>query len=134
MSDDVARATDSGHLNVTLHHDWFAEDVRQRAPRVRFGSVHLFNNYYSVATLVNDWSIWASTESRVLLESNYFKGVNNPHELNTADAQLLARNNVYDGATGSMQSTGSAFEPPYTYAPDSVLSVPDIVSAGVGPR
>jgi len=133
-ADDVARAEDTGHLNVTLHHDWFADDVRQRAPRVRFGSVHLFNNYYSIGTRANDWSIWASTESRVLLENNYFKGVDNPHELNTVDAQLLSRNNVYDGATGSMQSTGSAFTPPYTYIPDTALSVPDLLTAGVGPR
>jgi pectate lyase len=70
----------------------------------------------------------------VLLESNYFKGVNNPHELNTADAQLLSRNNVYDGATGSMQSTGTAFTPPYAYTPDSPLSVPDDVTRGAGPR
>lgn len=133
-ADATARAEDAGHLNVTLHHNWFADDVRQRAPRVRFGSVHLFNNYYSVGTRVNDWSIWASTESRVLLENNYFQGVNNPHELNTVDAQLLSRNNVYDGATGSMQSTGTAFIPPYAYTPDTALSLPDLVTARVGPR
>jgi pectate lyase len=133
-ADAIALAEDKGHLNVTLHHNWFADDVRQRAPRVRFGSVHLFNNYYSVGTRVNDWSIWASTDSRVLLESNYFQGVNNPHELNTVDAQLLSRNNVYDGATGSMQSTGAAFTPPYSYVPDSTLSLPDVVTARIGPR
>jgi pectate lyase len=132
--DAIARAEDTGHLNVTLHHDWFAEDVRQRAPRVRFGNVHLFNNYYSIGTRANDWSIWASTESRVLLENNYFQGVENPHELNTVDAQLLSRNNIYDGATGSMQSTGSAFTPPYVYAPDTALSVPGVVAGGAGPR
>jgi pectate lyase len=132
--DDVARAEDTGHLNVTRHHDWFADDVRQRAPRVRFGNVHLFNNYYSIGARANDWSIWASTDSRVLLENNYFQGVNNPHELNTLDAQLLSRNNIYDGATGSMQSTGTAFAPPYAYVPDTALSVPGLLTTGAGPR
>jgi pectate lyase len=132
--DDVARVTDGGRLNVTLHHDWWADDVRQRAPRARFGSVHVFNSYYSVGSRANDWSIWASTESRVLLENNYFRGVNNPHELNTPEAQLRALGNVYDGATGLMQSTGTAFSPPYAYALDAALAVPEQVMQGAGPQ
>jgi pectate lyase len=132
--DDVARAADGGRLNVTLHHDWWADDVRQRAPRARFGSVHVFNSYYSVGSRANDWSIWASTESRVLLENNYFQGVTNPHELNTSDAQLRALGNVYDGATGLMQSTGTAFSPPYAYALDVALAVPEQVRQGAGPK
>ena len=48
-----------GHLNLTIHHCWFdgyskfydAVDgkyynLNQRLPRVRFGKVHVFNNYY----------------------------------------------------------------------------------------
>ena len=130
-SDDKA-ATDAGHLRVTLHHNWWADYIRQRAPRVRFGDVHLFDNYSSGAD--NDYSIWAALGSRVLIENHYFEGVTNPHELHDPDAQLLARGNVYDGALGLMQSTGTAFTPPYAYVMDPTLEVPALVAAGAGRR
>ncbi|MFN6946441.1 MAG: polysaccharide lyase family 1 protein, partial [Cytophagaceae bacterium] len=38
---------DDGKLHITLHHNWFAEGVNSRMPRVRYGYVHIFNNYYS---------------------------------------------------------------------------------------
>jgi pectate lyase len=40
---------DVGKLNVTLHHNRFA-NVGQRAPRVRFGHVDVYNNYYIATT------------------------------------------------------------------------------------
>jgi pectate lyase len=130
-SDDKA-ATDSGHLRVTLHHNWWADYIRQRAPRVRFGDVHLFDNFSSGAG--NDYSIWAAVGSRVLLENHYFQGVTNPHELHDPDAQLLAIGSVYDDAVGLMQSTGAAFTPPYVYAMDPTIDVPALVTRSAGPH
>ena len=40
-----AKTADEGKLNVTLHHNYF-HNLVQRAPRVRFGKVHVYNNYY----------------------------------------------------------------------------------------
>lgn len=34
------RTEDAGYLRVTLHSNWF-DDVKERAPRVRFGQVHV---------------------------------------------------------------------------------------------
>src|SRR5262249_22717479 len=31
--------SDAGHLNVTWHHDWWADNVNQRMPRTRFGDI-----------------------------------------------------------------------------------------------
>ncbi|MCZ9346193.1 pectate lyase, partial [Streptomyces sp. TRM76130] len=64
---------DRGRLRVTLHHNAF-ESVVQRAPRVRFGQVHLYNNRYVVPE--DDagyrYSLGVSTESALYAENNAF--------------------------------------------------------------
>ncbi|TPQ19908.1 pectate lyase family protein [Streptomyces sporangiiformans] len=64
---------DRGKLRVTLHHNEF-ESVVQRAPRVRFGQVHVYNNRYVVPEDAHDYrySLGISTESAVHAENNAF--------------------------------------------------------------
>lgn len=64
---------DRGKLRVTLHHNEFASVV-QRAPRVRFGQVHVYNNRYVVPADAHDYrySLGVSTESAVYAENNAF--------------------------------------------------------------
>ena len=40
-------AADVGHLNVTWHHNWWADNVNQRMPRSRRGKIHIFNNLFT---------------------------------------------------------------------------------------
>lgn len=42
-SSENAAALDRGRLNVTLHHNLF-ENIEDRAPRARFGNIHVFND------------------------------------------------------------------------------------------
>ena len=131
-SDDAA-AEDSGHLRVTLHHNWWADFASADMPRVRFGDVHVFNNYYSSAG--NTTTIVAGTSARVLVERNYFDAVTAPHAfLPAVGAQLLALENVYAGTSGSQASSGAAFAPPYIYVADPAADVLGVVMAGAGPR
>ncbi len=63
---------DRDQLRVTLHHNLF-ENVGQRAPRVRFGQVHVYNNVYRTA--VRDQlpvELGRGLESRIYAENNYF--------------------------------------------------------------
>ncbi|HEU0296489.1 MAG TPA: hypothetical protein VFR47_27380 [Anaerolineales bacterium] len=70
-SSDSASA-DRGKLNVTLHHNLF-ENVGQRAARVRFGKVHIYNNFYKIGNPENYVYTWADgIESAVYAENNFF--------------------------------------------------------------
>ncbi|MET9864646.1 pectate lyase [Streptomyces sp. NPDC006386] len=62
---------DRGKLRVTLHHNAF-ESVVQRAPRVRFGQVHVYNNRYDITGDDYRYSLGVSTESRIHAENNAF--------------------------------------------------------------
>jgi pectate lyase len=130
-----AAAEDRGALKVTFHHNWWAERVVERMPRVRFGQVHVLNNYYSSAG--NNYVVRAGFESDVLVEGNYFDGVGKPHEINEDDGgpgKLTATNNEYVATTGAQDATGTAFAPPYAYAADPALDVKALVMANAGPR
>ncbi|GAB2245878.1 hypothetical protein Droror1_Dr00001371 [Drosera rotundifolia] len=56
-------------IRVTIHHCFF-DGTRQRHPRVRFGRVHLYNNY------TRDWGIYAvcaSVESQIYSQCNIYE-------------------------------------------------------------
>jgi pectate lyase len=70
-SSDSASA-DRGKLRVTLHHNEF-DGIGQRAPRVRFGQVHLYNNYYDLRGTPNYQYSWGvGVESAIYAEENFF--------------------------------------------------------------
>jgi pectate lyase len=62
---------DVGKLRVTVHHNRFA-NVVQRAPRVRFGQVDIYNNFFTATDDSYDYSIGVGFESSVYAENNYF--------------------------------------------------------------
>ena len=73
---DSNTSEDTGHLNVTFHHDWWADNVMERMPRVRFGKVHVFNNLYTAAG--NNYAVGLGYYGNVRTENNVFQGVNVP--------------------------------------------------------
>jgi pectate lyase len=126
---DANTAEDTGHLKVTFHHNWFQDTVVQRKPRVRFGDVHVFNNYYSGTNDgATNYCVAAAFNSRLLVENNYFDQVQSPHVffsfVNNASAlveptaQMVANGNAYVGVSdleaGKLSGQGSAFTPPYS--------------------
>jgi len=67
---------DPGRLNVTAHHNLF-EGIGQRGPRMRFGQIDVYNNYYQVAiapTVAFEFQyLWGvGVESQGYMENNYF--------------------------------------------------------------
>ncbi|NLS76975.1 MAG: pectate lyase [Chloroflexi bacterium] len=87
-SSDGATA-DRNKLRVTLHHNLF-EGVGQRMPRVRFGQVHIYNNYYKIINNpIYAYSWGVGIESAIYAENNYFKT-----DQKTSPEQFIA---VYKG-------------------------------------
>jgi pectate lyase len=67
------RLTDRGTLRVTFHHNLY-ENVGQRTPRVRFGDVHVYNNYYverDAEAYVYSWGV--GVEAEIVAENNFFQ-------------------------------------------------------------
>jgi len=72
-SSDSPKPPDTGKLRVTIHHNLF-DGLGQRTPRVRFGQVHVYNNYYKIINnpaYVYSWGV--GIESMIYAENNYFK-------------------------------------------------------------
>lgn len=64
---------DRGKLRVTLHHNEFV-DLGQRAPRVRFGQAHVYNNVYRVTDPAQYQYSWgAGVESSIIARNNTFE-------------------------------------------------------------
>ncbi|MCO8271025.1 polysaccharide lyase family 1 protein [Actinoplanes sp. TRM 88003] len=63
---------DVGKLRVTVHHNRFG-NVIQRAPRVRFGQVDVYNNLYVATDEEYIYSLGVGVESSIYAENNYFR-------------------------------------------------------------
>jgi pectate lyase len=62
---------DVGKLRVTLHHNRFA-NLGQRAPRVRFGQVDVYDNYYYATDEdAFEYAIGVGVQSQVYAENNF---------------------------------------------------------------
>ena len=140
---------DWNYLKVTYHHCWFDKLVKERMPRVMYGQVHVFNNYYTCSG--NLYCIGVGSYGSTLIENNYFKNVNNPHQfMYEVYCWITARDNVYDNTTGKKDNgkggirdvsvPGWSFpveafdNPPYLYTMDHTDSIPNLVSNGAGPH
>jgi pectate lyase len=137
--------TDEGKNNHTVHHNWFAELVRSRAPRLLFGKGHMFNNFY--ATEGNNYCIGSGSWASLLVENNYFRNTNDPHRFqDTHPSYIEAVGNIYDNTSGAQDTGngGSGSSPPgpwnpsdyyaYQHMLDVADNVPDIVQRCAGPQ
>jgi pectate lyase len=122
-------------LDVTWHHNWWADTVVERQPRVRYGRNHLFNNYYNSSA--TNYCIRAGIEASVLVEANYFDLVSRALEFNNDKDQqtaYLAIGAANVGAGDAPKGGGKRFTPPYAFELDPADSVPAVVKAGAGPH
>lgn len=129
---------DIGRLKTTIHHNFFG--ARDRQPRIRFGQVHILNNYYANPHGIFNYGAAAQRDSEVAIEGNYYDSVGNRpwrFDINNQFGFVDQRNNVLVNTTQA-QTRGTfgseVFEPNdvYDFTVDNPNDIPDIVMSSVG--
>jgi pectate lyase len=145
------RETDcEGKLHVTFHHNWWAEGCKERMPSVRWGTVHLYNNYYSCAG--NNYCARIRLNAQARIENNVYEGVRNPWEVYITDptnavGRIFATNNLelnvkWGNSTTNTRKglsivqivpgTNDVFVPTYAFTLDQPADVAARVQAEAG--
>lgn len=130
---------DAANLRITYHHNWWANRVKERMPRVRFGQVHVYNNYYSNLEL-GGYCIGVGAGARIRVESNYFNTVPNPwanYYAGTGYTGTIGWNsgNIFYNCTQptwAPNAYATIFTPPYDYTLDNAADLPTIVTTYAG--
>jgi pectate lyase len=101
---DSRKDIDDGHLAITFHHNLFS-NVAERAPRVRFGKVHLYNNYHqgsrTAKPYATQYSVGVGYLAKIISENNVF-------DINGAKAcGDVIKNPGSSSKTGAITDVGS---------------------------
>lgn len=126
---------------VTFHHNLY-ENIDSRAPLLRGGIAHIYNNHY---VSLNESGINSRAGARAKVENNYFedsKDVLGTFYTDQAGYWQVA-GNIFDDVTWSSPSgddrpagpdptSTTTVSIPYTYSPDAASCVPGVVSRTAG--
>jgi len=138
---DSNGSEDTGHLNITWVHNWWAQNVVERQARVRFGKNHFFNNLWT--STGNNYCIGVGVGANILSQNNAFVNVRTPINttsyVNAGIASSAARStgNVFQGTSGNAPAdlnAGSVFTPPYSFNLGSGSTTQAFVQANAGPK
>jgi len=126
---------DGGDRKITFHHNYYS-NIHERVPVYRFGTGHMFNNYYRH---VYGTGINARMGACLRVEKNYFEDVKNPivSKNSVVPGQWDVADNFFAACSGSQPTTSTcAFMPPYRYAemltPTAEVKTVVMRGAGVG--
>lgn len=115
-------AADVGKLRVTLHHNVYS-NILQRAPRVRFGQVHVYNNLYLVpggTGYIYSWG--AGVSSAIVAEQNFLllgAGVTaDKIVFNWGGTAIHAAGNLVNGRSTDVLAAFNAANPTLTLGGD----------------
>ncbi|MET9435077.1 pectate lyase [Streptomyces sp. NPDC006551] len=133
--------SDLSNSFITYHHNLY-ENIDSRAPLLRGGTAHMYNNYY---LRLNESGINSRAGARAKVDSNYFKDSKDVLGTFYTDAAGFwqVSGNIFDNVTWS--SPGSENKPagpdpqsnttvgiPYSYSLDAAGCVPAVVSRTAG--
>ena len=92
-------------ITATFHHNWF-DKSSSRHPRVRFGKVHVYNNLFDGNTT---YGVGSAYGAMVLVEYNYFDGVQLPTDICTYPAKESNESNLQGSVAGYLYATQDVY-------------------------
>ena len=99
-----SQTTDT-EITATFHHNWF-DRSSSRHPRVRFGQVHVYNNLFDGNTT---YGVGSAYGAKVLVEYNYFDGVQLPTDICTFPAKESNESNLQGSVAGYLYATQDVY-------------------------
>ncbi len=97
---------DTENYYATFHHNWF-DHSDSRHPRIRVGTIHVYNNYYDG---VSKYGIGVTTGSSCFSESNYFLNTKKPMLSSKQGTDALGEG-TFSGETGGIiKAYGNIFD------------------------
>ncbi len=86
--------SDSQEFHVTYHHNWF-DHSDSRHPRIRVGTVHVYNNYFDG---VSKYGVGNTNGGSAFVEANYFRNCKYPMLIS------MQGTDIYGGSQGTFSS------------------------------
>jgi pectate lyase len=125
--------TSNAVTRMTIHHNWIRNTTQRNFSLDNTAAAHVYNNYLQD---VGQYGMMGRNAAKVVLEANTFTAVQDPIVAKDPDTEVVNRDNIFNGTRGRRDNVGAAFDPAqnYAYQKDEAARVPDIVSAGAGPR
>ncbi len=139
--------SDAGKLRVTIHHNEFLNTI-EREPRVRFGQVHVYDNYYNeTANSQFQYALGVGKSSQIYAQNNYYqvpsgfsagsilKAFTGTVIYTTGDIvngkaiDLLA---AYNAANTPHLSASVGWTPKYVTTVDATSLVPSLIQGNAG--
>ncbi len=136
-TDSESQASTDSQFRITYHHNYF-HDTDGRNPSIRFGAIHLYNNYFEN---ISDYGIAVRQGAHAKLDNNHYHSVLLPISTNKfdgPDGYVCESGTVYTGtcsaADNSITQTDCDFwnDLPYSYSPEESNTVALSVSAYAG--
>jgi pectate lyase len=126
---------DNSDRKVTFHHNRY-DNIKERVPSYRFGTGHVFSNYYHH---VGGSGVNSRQGACLRVEQNYFEDVRDPvvTKNSAAPGSWDVAGNVYVGCKGSQPTASTCtMQPAYSYTaaltPAAEVKAVVLQGAGVG--
>ncbi|PVF92986.1 pectin lyase-like protein [Serendipita vermifera] len=115
-------------LTVTVHHNYW-KNLNSRGPSFRFGTGHVYNNYYED---MND-GINTRVGAQLLVENNVWTGTCSEALYATDGGYAVAKDNDFGTCTvGNEAPSGTLNSVSYSYSLTATADVKSVVTSGAG--